>query len=226
MSNAPGYSSLSVAEHVMTSIFMLRRRFFEYQRLAQTEWHSSQHFCVHGGAIRDVRGAILGIVGRGAIGQSVAELASALGMKVLFAEHREAHTIRKGYTAFEDVLRQADILTLHCPLTTASHNLLDAKAFKVMKSSSLLINTARGPLVELEALKNALTSGLIAGASIDVLDTEPPAMGHRLIGLDHPNLIVTPHVAWASTSSVARLDDIIVANVMGFYDGNPINLIC
>ncbi|WP_019581922.1 D-2-hydroxyacid dehydrogenase [Pseudomonas mandelii] len=223
--NVPAYSAQSVAESVIASIFALRRQLFAYQAAALRDWSSSRHFCVHRAPIRDVQGCVLGIVGRGGIGLATARLASALGMQLLFAEHRGVVPVRKGYQAFETVLAQSDVISLHCPLTAHTRHLIGAPELAQMKPGALLINTARGPLVDEAAVLDALDSGRLGGAALDVLCQEPPPADHLLLSSRHANLIVTPHVAWASQSSLQRLADGILGNLQGYYLGNLINLV-
>ncbi len=222
--NVPAYSAQSVAESVIASIFALRRQLFAYQA-ATRDWPDSRHFCVHRAPIRDVQGSVLGIIGRGGIGQATARLASALGMQLLYAEHRDVIPVRKGYQAFETVLAQSDVISLHCPLTEHTRHLIGAAELAQMNPGALLINTARGPLVDERAVLAALDSGRLGGAALDVLGQEPPTADHPLLTSRHANLIVTPHVAWASQSSLQRLADGILGNLHGYHSGNLINLV-
>jgi glycerate dehydrogenase len=209
--NVPAYSAQSVAESVIASIFALRRQLFAYQAAALRDWPDSRH--------------LLGIIGRGGIGLATARLASALGMQLLFAEHRGVVPVRKGYQSFETVLAQSDVISLHCPLTERTRHLIGALELAQMKPGALLINTARGPLVDEAAVLDALDSGRLGGAALDVLCQEPPPADHLLLSSRHANLIVTPHVAWASQSSLQRLADGILGNLQGYYLGNLINLV-
>lgn len=223
--NVPAYSAQSVAESVIASIFALRRQLFAYQAAALRDWSGSRHFCVHRAPIQDVQGSVLGIVGRGGIGLATARLASALGMQLLFAEHRGVVPVRKGYQAFETVLAQSDVISLHCPLTEHTRHLIGPRELAQMKPGALLINTARGPLVDEAAVLDALDSGRLGGAALDVLCQEPPPADHPLLNSRHTNLIVTPHVAWASQSSLQRLADGILGNLQGYHSGNLNNLV-
>lgn len=223
--NVPAYSAVSVAEAVIGSLFALRRHLMAYRSASLSQWSQSSHFCVHGAPIQDLQGSTLGIVGRGDIGSRVARLAKALDIHVLFAEHRGAHRVRDGYTAFDTVLAQADALTLHCPLTPHTRYLIGAAEIARMKPGALLINTARGPLVDENAVLDGLASGQLGGAALDVLHVEPPQADHPLLHCEHPNLLVTPHVAWASQSSVARLKAVLAANIEAFAAGKPINVV-
>lgn len=223
--NVPAYSAVSVAESVIGSLFALRRHLLAYRAASVTDWPTSSHFCVHGAPIQDLQGSTLGIVGRGDIGSRVARLARALEINVLFAEHRGASRVREGYTAFDEVLAKADALTLHCPLTPQTRYLIGSAEIARIKPGALLINTARGPLVDENAVLAGLASGQLGGAALDVLYAEPPRADHPLLHSEHPNLIVTPHVAWASQSSVAKLKSVLAANIAAFAAGTPINVV-
>ncbi|BCX67233.1 D-2-hydroxyacid dehydrogenase [Pseudomonas izuensis] len=223
--NVPAYSAVSVAESVIGSLFALRRHLLAYRAASVTDWPTSSHFCVHGAPIQDLQGSTLGIVGRGDIGSRVARLARALEINVLFAEHRGASRVREGYTAFDEILAKADALTLHCPLTPQTRYLIGSAEIARIKPGALLINTARGPLVDENAVLAGLASGQLGGAALDVLYAEPPRADHPLLHSEHPNLIVTPHVAWASQSSVAKLKSVLAANIAAFAAGTPINVV-
>lgn len=223
--NVPAYSAVSVAESVIGSLFALRRHLLAYRAASATDWPQSSHFCVHGAPIQDLQGSTLGIVGRGDIGSRVARLAKALEINVIFAEHRGAERVREGYVAFEEVLARADALTLHCPLTAQTKYLIGAAEIIRMKPGALLINTARGPLVDENAILAGLASGHLGGAALDVLYAEPPRADHPLLHFEHSNLLITPHVAWASQSSVARLKDVLAANIAAFVATKPINVV-
>lgn len=225
VSNVPAYSAVSVAESVIASVFLLRRHLLAYRQAALSDWSSSVHFCVHREPILDVEEATLGIVGRGDIGSRVARLAKALGMNVMFAEHRDATSIRAGYHSFENVLSKADVLTLHCPLTSSTRHLIGEREIAAMKPGAALINTARGALIDEQAVINGLQSGKLGGAALDVLAIEPPALSHPLLSFDHPNLLVTPHVGWASRSSVEKLKTVILKNVTAYAQGNALNVV-
>ncbi|MFJ3470856.1 D-2-hydroxyacid dehydrogenase [Pseudomonas sp. NPDC090201] len=223
--NVPAYSAVSVAESVIASLFALRRHLLAYRSFSATQWPESSHFCVHGAPIEDLQGSTLGIVGRGDIGSRVARLAKALEINVLFAEHQGAQRTREGYTAFDEVLARSDALTLHCPLTPQTRYLIGAGQISRMKPGAVLINTARGALVDENAVLAGLESGQLAGAALDVLHVEPPRADHPLLHHTHPNLLVTPHVAWASQSSVARLKTVLASNIAAFAAGKPVNVV-
>lgn len=223
--NVPAYSAVSVAESVIGSLFALRRHLLAYRAASARLWPQSSHFCVHGAPIQDLQGSTLGIVGRGDIGSRVARLAKALDITVLFAEHRGAQQVRAGYVAFDEVLAKADALTLHCPLTPQTRYLIGTAEIARMKPGALLINTARGALVDENAILDGLASGQLGGAALDVLHVEPPQTDHPLLHCEHPNLLITPHVAWASQSSVARLKAVLLANIEAFAANKPINVV-
>jgi len=223
--NVPGYSRQSVAESVIGSIFALRRSLMTYQQIGRSRWAESAHFCVHDRPILDIRGAVLGIFGNGAIGAEVARLASALGMEVLLSEHRGRNDVRAGYTRFETVIAQADMLTLHCPLTPATRGLIGQAEIAHMKPGALLINTARGPLVNEDAVIDGLKSGHLGGAALDVIVTEPPTGQEAIFKFTHPNLMITPHVAWAAQDGLSRLALGITENLEAFHGGAPIHVV-
>jgi len=207
-------------------ILALRRNLLAYlQDVRQGRWQQSKQFCSYNHKLHDLRGSTLGIIGYGAIGKAMARLAESIGMRVLIAERKNAPTIREGRTPFADVLRQSDVVTLHCPLTDENRDLFGNAEFQLMKRSSLLINTARGGLVEVDSLIEALKNGVIAGAAVDALREEPPREGSGLLDLDLPNFIVTPHVAWASDEAMQALADQVIDNLEAFARGEPRNLV-
>jgi glycerate dehydrogenase len=225
VSNVPGYSAQSVSEWVIASIFALRRKLLEYRTLALEQWASSESFCVHGTPILDIAGTTLGIVGRGAIGQATARLGCAIGMNVIYAEHRGRADAREGFVPFEDVLRRCDVLSLHCPLTDQTRNLIGKNELASLKPGAMLVNSARGGLIDTSELLEALTGGRLGGAALDVLPKEPPDLTERLLHCSHPNLIVTPHVGWAATNGAQRLHQGIEENLNAYQSGLPINVV-
>ena len=218
--NVTGYSVVTVPEHVIGFIFNFKRSLTGwYNDQLRGKWSDSKQFCYFDYPITDVRGSTLGIIGKGCIGSEVGRLASALGMNVLYAEHRHATTCREGYTPFEEVLKQSDIVTLHCPLTENTQNLINKETLSLFKRGALLINTGRGPLVNELDLLEALQSGKLGGAALDVLVKEPPPKDHPLIiaAQTMPNLIITPHVAWASDSAITTMVNKVRSNIEEFY---------
>jgi glycerate dehydrogenase len=223
--NITAYCTASVVQHTYALILALTHHLAGYQRLLQQgAWRDSPQFCLLDYPIRELAGRKLGIVGYGELGQGVARAAAAFGLEVLVSERpggmaagpRPAEVRR---LPFEAVLEQADILSLHCPLTEATRGLIDARALARMKPDALLINTARGALVDSAALAEALRAGRIGGAGIDVLPQEPPVDGDPLLDAEIPNLIITPHVAWAARESRQRALDEIAANIQSFLEG-------
>lgn len=224
VANIRNYAVHAVPEHVFMMILALRRNLLAYRAdLRQGLWQQSDRFCLFTHPVLDIHGSTLGIIGHGALGQAVAEMAQAFGMKVLFAEHQGATAIRPGFAPFEQVLAESDIVTLHVPLTEATRNLIGADELRRMKPSALLINAARGGMVDEGALAEALREGRIAGAGCDVLSVEPPRAGNPLLELDLPNLILTPHIAWASREAMQILADQLIDNIEAFVAGAPRN---
>ncbi|HKP35843.1 MAG TPA: D-2-hydroxyacid dehydrogenase [Pyrinomonadaceae bacterium] len=226
VSNVRGYAVNSVPEHVLMLVLALRRNLIAYRKDVRDEkWQQSKQFCLLTHELHDISGSTLGIIGYGSIGKAMARLGEAVGMRVLISEHKQAGTIRHGRASFQDVMKQSDVISLHCPLMAETENMIGRAEFKMMKPNALLINTARGGLVEDAALIEALKEGLISGAAVDVLREEPPVSGSPLLDLDLPNFIVTPHVAWASNEAVQALADQVIDNIEAFVDGHPRNLL-
>jgi len=224
--NVRGYAVNAVPEHVLMMILALRRNLVAYRADVQAGlWNQSKQFCLLTHELHDIRNSTLGIVGYGAIGKAMAGLGESIGMQVLISEHKNATKIREGRTSFADTLRQSDVLTLHCPLTDKTRDLIGSAEFQMMKRSALLINTARGALVDDAALIDALQNGLIAGAGLDALREEPPRHGSPLLDSNLPNLIITPHVAWASREAVQTLADQVIDNLESFIAGRRQNLL-
>lgn len=224
--NVRGYATNSVPEHVLMMVLALRRNLLAYRRDVQRGlWNQSKQFCLLTHELHDIKGSTFGIVGYGSIGKAMAQLAESVGMHVLIAERRGAVETRAGRVTFEDTLRLSHVVSLHCPLNDETRDLIDAGELKKMKRNALLINTARGGLVDDAALIEALRSGQLAGAGLDVLREEPPRQGNPLLDLDLPNLIVTPHVAWASNEAVQSLADQVIDNIELFVAGKPQNLL-
>lgn len=225
VSNVRNYAVHTVPEHTFALILALRRSLFAYtDDVAAGRWQQAEQFCLSGHPISDIFGSTIGIFGEGALGQGVATLARGFGMRVLFADHPPPRASDVAFTPAAQVLAEADIISLHAPLTSATRNLIGAREFGLMKKSALLINTARGGLVDELALRDALLSGRIAGAGFDVLTTEPPRAGNPLLDLSLPNFILTPHTAWASREAMQSLADQLIDNVEAFVAGTPRNL--
>ena len=226
VANIRNYAVHTVPEHAFAMIFALRRNLIAYREdVLRGRWQAQDQFCFFDHPIQDLHGSTLGIFGEGALGQATADIARALGMRVLFADHPPPKAAGVEFTDPETVLAQSDIISLHCPLTPASRNFIGIEQFKKMKRSAILINTARGGLVDEHALKTALETGLIAGAGFDVLTKEPPKDGNPLLEIRTPNFILTPHVAWASDGAMQCLADQLIDNIEASIAGTPLNLV-
>ena len=224
VSNIRNYSVHTVPEHVFMMLLALRRNVLAFRAdLRDGAWQRAEQFCLFTHPLRDLHGSTLGLIGHGAIGQAVQRLARAFGMKVLIVEHKGATTIRAGYTDFDSALQESDVLSLHLPLNPKTRHLIGSREFGLMKSNALLINSARGGLVDESALLDALRAGQIGGAGFDVLDTEPPRQGNPLLDLDLPNFILTPHIAWSSREAMQTLADQLIDNIEAFFHGTPQN---
>jgi len=226
VSTIRNYAVHTVPEHAFALILALRRNLLAYaQDVADGAWNESPQFCLFTHPIGDLHGATLGIIGAGAIGRATAGIGAAFGMRVLFAEHGSSTAGALEVKPLDELLRQSDVVSLHCPLVPATRNLIDIAAFRKMKRTALLINTARGGLVDEAALLQALDEHLIAGAGCDVLSLEPPRDGNPLLDVRRPNLIVTPHVAWASEQAMQLLADQLIDNIECWAAGKPRHLV-
>lgn len=226
VANVRGYALHTLPEHVMMLILSLRRSLFSYREdISRGDWQRAAGFCLLTHTMRDLNASTLGIVGHGTLGRAVEKLARAFGMRVLVAEHKGAPAIRAGRVSFEEVLRASDVVTLHCPLNEETRGLIGRAELELMRSQAVLINTARGGLVDEAALADALREGVIAGAAFDVLTKEPPRDGNPLLEINLPNFILTPHIAWASREAMQALADGLISNIEAFARGEPQNLI-
>ena len=226
VSNTRGYAVNSVPEHVLMMVLALRRNLLAYREDVQNgKWNLSNQFCLLTHQLHDINGSTLGIIGYGSIGKAMARLGKSIGMQVLISERKNVPAIREGRASFEATLRESDVVSLHCPLTEQTRDLIGRAEFAMMKRNALLINAARGGLVEDAALIEALQNGSIAGAGYDALREEPPRQGSPLLDLELPNFIVTPHVAWASNEAVQALADQVIDNIEAFIAGTPRNLL-
>lgn len=224
--NTRGYAVNSLPEHALMLMLTLRRNLIAYRdEVNSGAWSQARQFCLLDHPINDLKDSMIGIVGFGKLGQSMAQLAAAIGMKVLVAERKLATSVRDGRTPFVDVLRQSNVISLHCPLTAETENLIGSAELNLMREDGVLINTARGALVDERALLQALQANRIAGAGIDVLRQEPPRDGNPLLDARLPNLVITPHNAWASQQAMQTLADQLVDNLEAFVRGEPRNLV-
>lgn len=227
VSNVRNYAVHTVPEHTIALIFALRRSIFAYRDAVKVgRWQEAAQFCFFDFPIRDLAGSTLGVVGDGVLGQAVAVIGRALGMRVIFSAHKGRIGQGRMYTPFEQTLQQADILTLHCPLNANTRHMIGAPEFAQMARKPLLINTGRGGLVDEAAVGPALDAGHIAGAAFDVTSVEPPPSDHPFMALlDRPDFILTPHVAWASAQAIQSLADQLMDNVEAFVRGTPENAV-
>ena len=224
--NVRGYATNSVTEHVFAMMLALIRHLPSYYNAVLAgDWQRSRDFCLLEFPVGELSGRKLGVVGYGELGQSVARMAQAFGMRVVVAEWPG---ISEPCTQIPlpRLICEADIITLHCPLTSATQHLFGVEQFAAMQSHALLINTARGGLVDEPALADALRSGQIGGAAVDVLSSEPPPAEHPLLQTDIPNLVITPHIAWASAAARQCLIDEIARNIHAWLAGQHRNRIC
>ena len=226
VSNVRDYSIHSVPEEVFSLMLALMRNLIAYHEdIKRGAWQKSNIFTILDHPIRELHGATLGIIGYGSLGKAVEKIARAFGMNILISERKSATELRDGRESFETVLRDSDVITLHCPLTAETVNLIGETELGLMKKSALLINCGRGGLVDEKALADALQKGEIAGAGFDVLTTEPPRGGNPLLDIKLPNLIITPHVAWASKEAMQTLADVLIDNLEAFVKGQPQNVV-
>ena len=214
-----------IVQHVFMLILNLATRFPEYnQAVREGRWNKSEQFCLLDYNITELSGKTLGIIGYGELGKAVKHIAKAFGMQVHVAA-RKGQVPSEDRYSFHDVIANSDIITLHCPLNNQTKNLIDKSEFVQMKPTAFLINAARGGVVNESALKEALIEGQIAGAGVDVLTEEPPVKGNILLDHSIPNLLITPHTAWASMKSQQRAFDMAIENIVSFLEGKPINVI-
>ena len=222
--NIRAYCTQSVIEHVFGVMLMLTHSLGRYDKSVRAgEWQQADDFCMLTHPVRELSAMTLGIVGYGELGQGVARIAKAFGMQVLVSVRPGSSEQGDDRVPFKHVLQQADAISLHCPLNATTRHLFNADAFRQMKKGAFLINTARGALIDSAALVDALQSGQLAGAGIDVLATEPPVHGDPLLDYAGDNLIVTPHIAWATDEARQNAIDELVANVDAFLAGKERN---
>lgn len=227
IANIRGYAVHTVPEHAMAMILALSRNLVAFrQDVIAGEWQRSGQFCFFHHPIRDLAGRRLGIIGEGALGQGVADLARGFGMKILFAAHKGSSGMGPLYTPWDEVIETADVITLHSPLIPATKGMIAWPEFLRMKKKPILVNTSRGGLVVEEDLERALEEGLISGAGFDVTTPEPPPEDSVIMRIARrPNVIVTPHVAWASDEAQQTLADQCMDNIENFIAGRPTNLV-
>ena len=228
VTNIPGYSTDSVVQHVLALMLHFSSKVSVHNNAVQKgDWVNSIDFSFTLGTLNELSGKTLGIIGLGTIGRKLARVADAMGMKIVAAHQSSMDRLELPYEVewvpVDEVFALADFLSLNCPLTSETEKVVNAEHLKKMKSSAIVINTGRGPLVDEHALANALNNGTIAGAGLDVLSTEPPA-GHNPL-LSAKNCVITPHIAWASREARARLITIAADNLSAFMAKNPKNTV-
>lgn len=223
--NIRDYCSEAVAQHVITLVLnLLTAQPWYRDDVRHGEWSASRQFCLLARPIREVRGLNFGVIGYGSLGRAAAGKAQALGMNVLVAERKD-EALRTGRMPFEEVLRRADVLSIHCPLSDKTRDLIAWDELRCMKPEAILVNTARGGIVNERDLAEALRQGIIAGAGVDTLTREPPPADHPLLAGDVPNLLVTPHNAWASRGARQAAVDQLSAVIEAYAAGSPINVV-
>lgn len=225
VSNVRGYAIHTVPEHTFSLILGLRRSIKAYvDDVIDGQWQASGQFCFFNHPIKDLAGSRLGIIGEGAIGQSVASIGRAFGMEPVFAAHKGVSGLGPLYTPWDEVIATSDVISIHAPLTPSTRHCIDATEFSRMAKKPLIVNTARGGLVDEQAMVDALNAGQISGFGFDVLSAEPPNPENPLLTvLERPNVLVTPHIAWASQEARQEVWRQTVAHVDGYASGEAIN---
>ena len=220
VANIRHYCTQSVVEHVFGVLLSLTHSLDQYRQSVRAgDWQRSTDFCMLHHPVRELSSMTLGVVGYGALGQGVARIGREFGMRILVAARPGSEAVPDGRVTFDRLLTEADAISLHCPLTDATRNLFGAPQFKAMRRSAILVNTARGGLVDSQALADALANGEIAAAAVDVLPQEPPVDGDPLLDYAGDNLIVTPHIAWATDEARQNAIDELAANTRAFLEG-------
>jgi len=226
VANIRNYSGVSVPEHCFTLMLALRRNLRAYVTDVEAgRWERSNQFCLLDHPIGDLAGSQLGIVGFGALGRRVAQIGQAFGMRIATSSRSQVDAPGVAQMDMDQLLATSDVVSLHLPLSEATRHMIGARELGLMKKTALLINTARGGLVDEDALAEALMRRTIGGAGFDVLSKEPPAQDNPLLGLRLPNFILTPHVAWASAGAMQTLADMLVDNIEAWEAGRPINAV-
>lgn len=215
--NVSGYSTNSVSQYVFAQLLEFYSHTFEgIQKVQRGEWQKSPLFCVHSSKFDELANKTLGIVGYGDIGKNIARIAEVFGMKVIVAERANVTQIRADRVSFDDMLKTADIISLHCPHTPETEHLFSQQQFAKMQPHAIIVNTARGAVIDNSALLSALNNKTIAGAILDVLEQEPPPPNHILLNPQPKNLFITAHIAWASKQAQQKLIHLIGENIKQF----------
>ena len=224
--NVAGYSQTAVAEHAFMMMISLMHRLPLYEsRMRNGEWQRSEFFSIFGAPIFELKGKTLGIFGKGSIGSQFAKYAESFGMNVLFSEREDAASIREGYTAFDKVLKESDVYSVHAPLTPETKDMINAEKIELMKDGVIILNVSRGGQVNEAAIADGLRRGKVGGAGVDVLTSEPPKPDNPLLANDLGNFIITPHTAYASEEALNKLVAILKDNINQFVAGNPVNVV-
>jgi glycerate dehydrogenase len=226
VTNIPGYGTDSVVQHILAFILHFSSKVSIHdEAVHQGDWVNSKDFCFTLGTLNELSGSTLGIIGLGTIGRKLAKVADAMGMKIIAAHQSSMDRLELPYEVewlqVDEVFARADFLSLNCPLTPETDRVVNAERLQKMKSSAVLINTGRGPLVDEQALADALSQGTIAGAGLDVLSAEPPSADNPLLAAK--NCVITPHVAWASLQARKRLLDIAADNLSAYLNDDTRN---
>ena len=224
VTNVPAYSTASVAQLVFALLLEHVNAVGHHNKIVHAgKWSANEDFSFHETPLTELAGMTMGIVGFGAIGRAVARIASAFGMKVIVHTRSPGSDDGMQYVTLDAVFSESDVVSLHCPLTPETQGMVNSERLKMMKSTGILINTSRGPVVDEAALAEALIAGQIAGAGVDVLSVEPPHEDNPLIKIK--NCVITPHIAWATLASRRRLMDTVVGNVRAWISGQPVNVV-
>jgi len=225
VSNCQGYGTPSVAQHTIMLLLNLATRFKDYQRDVEAgRWQQAKQFCLMDYPIVELEGKTLGLLGHGELGGAVARLAEAFGMRVLLGAI-PGRPARADRVPLDELLTQVDALTLHCPLNEHTRDFIGTRELALLKPGAFIVNTARGGLINEQALADALRNGHLGGAATDVLTVEPPTQGNPLLAGDIPRLIVTPHNAWGSREARQRIVDQVTENAQGFFSGAPLRVV-
>lgn len=224
VSNVPNYGTFSVAQHALAMLLNYSNQVDLHEKsVKRGEWSSNQDWSYTLSPIREWHGKTLGIIGMGNIGQAFASMAESLGMQVIYHHTKDLKLANRKFVGINELASTSDVISLHCPLTPTTDKMVNSEFLSRMKSSSILINTSRGGLIHSQDLKSALVSGQISAALLDVLEVEPPAVGHPLIGI--PNAIITPHIAWISLEARKRITTSLENTLKSYIEGKVVNCV-
>ena len=225
VANCQGYGTPSVAQHTLGLLLALATRLIDYNKaVADGQWQQAKQFCLLDFPIVELEGKTLGLFGHGELGSAVAKLAEAFGMNVLVG-HIPGRPARADRMPLDELLPQVDALTFHCPLNEHTRNFIGARELALLKPGAFVVNTARGGMIEEQALADALRSGHLGGAATDVLSVEPPRDGNPLLAADIPRLIITPHSAWGSREARQRIVGQLAQNAQAFFNGTALRVV-